>query len=93
MTDTAITGIAELPQGRMPGVTPMALHDRLARLALHDAGLSAGDVDAVITLSPRSDPYLIHATALAEYMSIAPPVALTIEGGGAAPATMVDLPA
>jgi acetyl-CoA acetyltransferase len=48
-------------------------------------------VDAIITLSPRSDPYLIHATALAEYLGIAPPVALTVEGGGAAPATMTDM--
>ncbi len=91
MTATAIAGIAELPQGRMPGVTPMALHDRLARMAIADAGLRVQDVDAVITLSPRSDPYLIHAAALAEFMGIAPPVALTVEGGGAAPAVMVDM--
>lgn len=91
MTPAAIVGIGELPQGRMPGVTPMALHARLARLALADAGLEAAEVDAVITLSPRSDPYLIHAAALAEYLGIAPPVALTVEGGGAAPAVMVDM--
>ena len=91
MQQAAIAGIAELPQGRMTGVTPMMLHARLARMALDDAGLRPGDVDALITLSPRSDPYLIHATALAEYMGIAPAVALTVEGGGAAPATMVDM--
>jgi acetyl-CoA acetyltransferase len=91
MQQAAIAGIAELPQGRMTGLTPMMLHARLARIALDDAGLQPGDVDALITLSPRSDPYLIHATALAEYMGIAPAVALTVEGGGAAPATMVDM--
>lgn len=89
--DVAIVGIGELPHGRMAGVTPMALHERLALLALADAGLTLADVDAVLTLSPRSDPYLIHATAFAEYLGIAPPVALTLEGGGAAPAIMVDL--
>ncbi len=88
---TAVVGIAELPHGRMTGVTPMALHDRLGRMALDDAGLSITDVDAVITLSPRSDPYLIHAAALAEFMGITPPVALTVEGGGAAPAVMADM--
>lgn len=88
---TAIAGIAELPHGRMTGVTPTALYDRLGRMALEDAGLDVADVDAVITLSPRSDPYLIHAAALAEFMGIAPPVALTVESGGAAPAVMVDL--
>ncbi len=91
MQQAAIAGIAELPQGRMTGITPMMLHARLARMALADAGRRPGDVDALITLSPRSDPYLIHATALAEYLGIAPAVALTVEGGGAAPATMVDL--
>ena len=85
MTDSAIVGIGELPQGKMPGVTPMGLHTTLARMALEDAGLKARDVDAIITLSPRSDPDLIHATALAEFMGIAPPVARTGEGGGAAP--------
>jgi acetyl-CoA acetyltransferase len=91
MTESAIAGIAELPQGKMPGVTPMALHARLARLSLADAGLAPRDVDAIITLSPRADPYLIHATALAEYLGLAPPVALTVEGGGAAPAVMADM--
>lgn len=91
MDESAIAGIAELPHGRMTGVTPMALYDRLGRMALADAGLDVADVDAVLTLSPRSDPYLIHAAALAEYMGIAPPVALTVESGGAAPAVMVDL--
>lgn len=90
MTDVAIAGIAELPHGRMTGVTPMALHTRLARTALADAGLALSDIDALITLSPRSDPYLIHAAALAEELRITPPVTLTIEGGGAAPAIMVD---
>lgn len=89
--EIAIAGIAELPQGRMSGITPMALHEKLARMAIKDAGLQPQDVDAIITLSPRSDPYLIHATALAEYMGLLPEVALTIEGGGAAPATMTDL--
>ena len=91
MTEVAIVGIGELTQGRMTGVTPMALHARLAMAALADANMTLGDVDAVLTLSPRSDPYLIHAAALAEYLGIAPPVTLTLEGGGAAPAIMVDL--
>lgn len=91
MSDVAIVGVGELPHGRMTALTPMALHERLARTALADAGLSLREVDAIITLSPRSDPYLIHATAFAEYLGIAPPLALTIEGGGAAPAIMVDM--
>ena len=73
MTDSAIVGIGELPQGKMPGVTPMGLHTTLARMALEDAGLQARDVDAIITLSPRSDPYLIHATWVGVPMTCALP--------------------
>jgi acetyl-CoA acetyltransferase len=86
-----IAGIAEPVHGRIPGLTPMALHERLARQALDDAGLELRDVDAILTLAPRSDPYLIHAAAFAEYLGISPPIALTLEGGGAAPAIMVDM--
>jgi len=91
MRNVMIAGIAEPVHGKIPGVTPMALHERLALQALADAGLELRDVDAILTLAPRSDSYLIHAAAFAEYLGIAPPVTLTLEGGGAAPAIMVDM--
>jgi acetyl-CoA acetyltransferase len=91
MHNVMISGIAEPMHGRISGLTPMALHERLARQALDDAGLDLRDVDAILTLAPRSDPYLIHAAAFAEYLGINPPIALTLEGGGAAPAIMVDM--
>lgn len=86
-----IAGVAELPQGRSDLPHTMALHEQLASLALQDAGLELQDVDAILTVSPRSDPYLIHATGLAEHLGITPPVAWTLEAGGAAPAAMVDV--
>ena len=91
MRNVMIAGIAEPVHGRISGMTPMALHERLALDALADAGLELREVDAILTLAPRSDSYLIHAVAFAEYLGIAPPVALTLEGGGAAPAIMVDM--
>jgi acetyl-CoA acetyltransferase len=91
MRNVMIAGIAEPVHGRIPGLTPMALHERLGLQALDDAGLELRDVDTILTLAPRSDPYLIHAAAFAEYMGITPPTALTLEGGGAAPAAMVDM--
>ena len=91
MRNVMIAGIAEPVHGKIPGVTPMALHERLALQALADADLELRDVDAILTLAPRSDSYLIHAAAFAEYLGIAPPVTLTLEGGGAAPAIMVDM--
>jgi acetyl-CoA acetyltransferase len=68
----------------------MALHARLAALALEDAGIELSDVDALLTVAPRSDPYLIHAAAVAEHLGITPAVTWTLEAGGAAPAAMVD---
>src|ERR1019366_1707847 len=91
MRNVMIAGIAEPVHGRIPGLTPMALHERLGLQALDDAGLELRDVDAILTLAPRSDSYLIHAAAFAEYLGINPPTALTLEGGGAAPAIMVDM--
>ena len=91
MSNVMIAGIAEPVHGRISGMMPMALHEKLALEALADANLELRDVDAILTLSPRSDSYLIHAAAFAEFLGIAPPVTLTLEGGGAAPAIMVDM--
>jgi acetyl-CoA acetyltransferase len=86
----AIAGVGELPQGRSDAPNTMGLHERLAGLALADAGIALDAVDALLTVSPRSDPYLIHAAALAEHLGIAPAVTWTLEAGGAAPAAMVE---
>lgn len=90
MDEVFIAGTGELPQGRSPLPHPMSLHAELARRALEDAGMELGQVDAVLTVAPRSDRYLIHAAAVAEYLGIEPAVAWTLEAGGAAPAAMVE---
>jgi acetyl-CoA acetyltransferase len=89
-TRIAIAGVGELPQGRSPLPHTMALHEQLVALALADAAMEVDAVDAVLTVAPRSDPYLIHAAALAEHLGIEPAVAWTLEAGGGAPAAMVE---
>jgi acetyl-CoA acetyltransferase len=89
-TRVAIAGVGELPQGRSALPNTMTLHARLASLALQDAQIGLNEVDALLTVAPRSDPYLIHAAALAEHLNITPAVTWTLEAGGAAPAAMVD---
>ncbi|MEK7945232.1 thiolase family protein [Pigmentiphaga sp. YJ18] len=90
MDEAYIAGVGELPQGRSPLPDTMALHVELARRALEDAGMDLAQVDAVLTVPPRTDPYLIHAAALAEHLGIEPAVAWTLEAGGAAPMAMVE---
>ncbi|MPT58479.1 MAG: thiolase family protein [Alcaligenaceae bacterium] len=90
MDETYIAGVGELPQGRSSLPDTMALHAELARRALDDAGMELPQVDAVLTVPPRTDPYLIHAAALAEHLGIEPAVAWTLEAGGAAPMAMVE---
>jgi len=87
----AILGVGERPQGRITGRSPMDLHEELAHLALADAGMELAEIDCVLTVAPRSDPYLIHAAALAEHLRIRPAVAYTLEAGGGAPMAMVEL--
>ncbi len=89
-TGIYISGVGELPQGRSDQPNPMSLHAELCRLALEDANLEWDQIDAVLTVSPRSDPYLIHAAALSEYLDLRPAIAWTLEAGGAAPAAMIE---
>jgi len=86
-----ISGVGELKQGRSDLPNTMSLHGALCQRALADAGLDWREIDAVLTVSPRSDPYLIHAAALSEYLDIQPAVTWTIEAGGAAPAAMLEM--
>ncbi len=88
--NAVIAGIGELPQGRSPAASPLVLHEDLVRAACADAGVDLDGIDCLLTVSPRSDPYLIHAGGLAEYLRIAPPVTLTFEAGGGGPMAMVD---
>lgn len=87
----AITGIAEFPQGRTTWPSTMALHEALVGAALDDAGRELDEIGALFSVSPRSDPYLVHAHALAERLEIDPPHVFTVEVGGAAPIRMLEL--
>lgn len=88
----AITGIAELPMGKCPDVGSMHLHAVAAEQAIADAGLTKGDIDGVLTAGSRTEPFLVHAVALAELLGIETSLAATFERGGAAHASMVFAP-
>lgn len=85
-----IRGLAEFPQGRTNWPSPMAFHEALVHQALRDAGAELKDVDILFTVEPRSDPYLVHAIALAERLRIQPQHCWSYISGGCAPITMLQ---
>lgn len=85
-----IRGLAEFPRGRTSWPSPMAFHEALVHQALRDAGVELKDVDILFTVEPRSDPYLVHAIALAERLRIQPEHCWNYISGGCAPTTMLQ---
>ncbi|MPZ24875.1 MAG: thiolase family protein [Micromonosporaceae bacterium] len=67
----------------------MALHEALVRAALDDAGVPPDTVDVLLTVAPRSDPYLVHAVAVAERLGLSPAHCHSYEAGGAGPVLML----
>ncbi len=65
-----IAGVADTPLGKLPGKGSMQLHLEMAYEAATDAGIGLQDVDGVITLGSRADPYSRHGCAFAEAAGI-----------------------
>lgn len=85
-----IQGIGEFPLGRSPYPSTMALHEALIEAALADAGCRKDEVGVLLTVCPRSDPYLVHAEAVAERLGIHPAHCYSVEAGGTAPVVMLS---
>lgn len=65
-----ITGAYTSPVGRRPGLNSLELHGEAFLGALEDADLAVSEVDGLITLGSFSMPYLMHATAIAEFLGL-----------------------
>lgn len=79
----AIIGIGEAPVGKVPGRSPIAAMLESARLAIQDAGISAGDIDGVIAEPPLSSPRFLPANEVASGLGIRPVYAQSTGVGGA----------
>ncbi|MBI2761685.1 MAG: thiolase family protein [Chloroflexi bacterium] len=88
--DAAIVGIAEFKPERNPSRRMFSIEQwaELARLALDDAGIAAGEVDGLVTPSVRESSMFAPAT-VAEYLGIRTNFAETIDIGGACSTGMV----
>lgn len=83
--EAAIAGAAEFSPIRKPTRTWMGLeaYAELARLALEDAGLSHGDVDALITGNVAEAGAMFGPGHLAEYLGIQSHLSEVVDLGGA----------
>jgi acetyl-CoA acetyltransferase len=80
--DVCIVGMAETAVGRLEGSTSIGLQAEASRLALADAGIAPGQVDAVYNLDPYTQAMSMFAQSLLEYMGLRPALAATIDAGG-----------
>lgn len=87
--EVAIVGIGEANAGKRSGKTAFELAAEAAFLALKDAGLDKGEVDAVFLEHPMSVHHHMPASALLEYLDMRPRAAVTFANGGATPHAML----
>ncbi|MCU1689900.1 MAG: transporter [Jatrophihabitantaceae bacterium] len=89
--EAAIVGYVELPAERKPTGDPLFSLEQYARLsaaAIADAGLSAGDINGIITPGIREASSFVPSTVV-EYLGIPVNFAEIIDLGGACAAAMV----
>lgn len=79
--NTAIVGVATFGIGRCPGLSALDMAAHAGLLALAEAGLTLGDVDALYTSAPYE---ALGGMELAEYYGITPKLTDCNRAGGAA---------
>ena len=78
-----IVGVVNTAYGRNPGVSQIAHNVLAIRAALDDAGLSAADLDGILTKSPSSNFPMLFAPRVAEALHVRPKVTGTLDQAGA----------
>jgi acetyl-CoA acetyltransferase len=78
-----ITGIADTAVGRLEGSTSLGLQAEAAAAAVADAGLSLGDIDGVLCAYSFTEPHLMLASVVSEFLGIAPSYSIAVRAGGA----------
>lgn len=78
-----IPGVSTTQFGRVPGVSPLGFTVEAARLAIEDAGMQMGDVDAVLCKYPPTSFESLWSHKVAQALGIQPKVCATIDQAGA----------
>ena len=89
--EAAIVGVAEFAPTRKPEKLWMGLeaYSELARMALDDAGLTIGDVDAVLTGNNLQEAQMFIPATIIEYLGIESHFSEVVDLGGASGAGLV----
>ena len=93
---TAVVEVARSETPFTPGKTSLQLHAELAREAIADAGLAAGDIDGVLTAGCDEPTYcedVAHSAVLCEYMGLRPRFTYSVDLGTPVFAKMVEIAA
>ena len=86
----AIVGVGETAVGKRPDASTHSLHLEAIKVCLQDAGVSAVQVDGLLTNQPLNDAHRSYAVRLAHMAGIDPRYATDLALGGATPIAMVQ---
>ncbi len=86
----AIVGVGESRVGRLRGMSALRLTLDASTAALRDAGLSAQDIDGVLTRNFDMDVTFMHSQLIAKHLGIKPRFTTDINLGGATAAAMLE---
>jgi acetyl-CoA acetyltransferase len=78
-----IIGVGNTAYGKNPGISQIAHNVLAIRSALEDAGLTAQDLDGVLTKAPTSTFPMLWGPKIAEALRIQPKVTATLDQAGA----------
>lgn len=78
-----ITGVADTAVGKLEGSTSLGLQAEAAAAAVAEAGLSLGDIDGVLCAYSFTEPHLMLASVVSEFLGIAPSYSIAVQAGGA----------
>jgi acetyl-CoA acetyltransferase len=86
----AIVGVGETAVGKLHGRSTMALHLEAIAKTFDDAGVSAEDVDGLLTNQPIHDPMRCYALAVANAAGVKRNFLTDLALGGATPVAMAQ---
>lgn len=90
VASTAIVGIGESHTGHLRGMSALRLTLEAARSAIQEAGLTAAEIDGVLTRNLDMDVTYMHSQLVASHLGLRPRFTTDINLGGATAIAMLE---